>query len=188
MNREEINKIKGPPRRDTITQKELARQLIFQNVEYPSRTSLLERFRNGAEIEPGPLTIVQPYVDLGPFIIPTSEGTRRAEQVRQSIREANLALQDIGQPGSTAEFSRATQRIGARVWEAVLERRNASLQARNWSGFRARVRDHLYACEVTWLLWAATKCVGYRCEWLAREVFCQASIRANALASVNLYA
>jgi hypothetical protein len=184
VDREEGNQSKKTSSEDLITQQEMASQLIFQKVEYPSRTSLLERFKNGAQIEPGPLTIVQPYFDLGPFIIPSSEATRRAEQVRQCIREANLALEEIDQQGSAAEFCRVTQQMRARVWEAVLERRNASLQARNWDGFRARVRDHLYACEVSWMLWAATKCAALGLRRLGKEAFGIASAQATALASI----
>jgi hypothetical protein len=184
VDREEGNKSKKSKAGDLITQQELASQLIFQNAEYPSRASLLERFKNGAQIEPGPLTIVQPYFDLGPFIIPASGATRRAEQVRQCIRDAVRALNAIDQPDSAHEFRQVAQQIAARVWETVLERRNASLQARDWSGFRGRVRDSVYACEVTWMLWAATKCVALGFGRLGREAFGVASARASALASI----
>jgi hypothetical protein len=169
---------------DVITQRELASQLIFQRAEFPHRQSLWERYKKGAQIEPGPLTIVHPYVDLGPFIIPTSEGTRRAEEVRHSIRQANLALEEIERGGSINQFSKASQQITARTWEALQERRTASLQARNWSGFRALVRDHLYACELTWMLWATNKCIAYRLAWLGSKAFGAACARAVSLAPV----
>jgi hypothetical protein len=184
VDRDEGKESKRPSTRDVITQEEMASLLIFQNVEYPSRASLLQRFHDGAQIEPGPLTIVQPYVDLGPFIIPSTESTRRAEQIRQCLRDARLALAEMDQQSSANEFSRAAQQVTARVWEAVLERRNASLQARNWSGFGARVRDNIYACQVTWMLWAAAKCVNYGLRQLGEQSLGIASARAAELASI----
>lgn len=169
---------------DIITQRELASQLIFQNAEYSSRASLLKRYSRGAQIEPGPLTIVKPYFDLGPFIIASSEATRRAEQVRQYILDAALVFEKEDFNHSASEFSHVSQQITARVWEAVLERRKLSLQARNWCNFRMSVRDHLYACEVTWMLWVAARCAACGCTWLGRRAFGVASIRAVALAYV----
>lgn len=182
------NESSPAPTADVITQREMASQLIFQNAEYPPRTSLLERFRNGAQLEPGPLTIVQPYFDFGPFIVPTSEGTKRAEQIRQSIRAANAALGDAEGHGSATEFSRRAHQIANYVWQTVQERRNASLHARNWTGLRSRVRDELYACQVSCMLWTASKCVAYRFRWLGEKAFGVASERATALACISLSA
>ncbi|MGA8025974.1 MAG: hypothetical protein WB992_02435 [Bryobacteraceae bacterium] len=172
-----------PSTGDVITQQELAAQLIFQNVEYPSRASLMERFQNGAQIEPGPLTIVQPYFDLGPFIIPAFDNTRRAAQIRQCIHDANRALSDIDEHDSADEFRRIAPQIAARIKELIEARNNASFRARNWDGFRARVRDQVYACEITWMLWAATKCVGYGLTSLAVKTFGIACARATILAA-----
>jgi hypothetical protein len=185
VNPQEANESKLGARGDVITQKELASQLVFQNIEYPLRTSLLVRFRHGARIEPGPLTMVQPYFDFGPFIIPSSESTLRAERIRQCLHTARLALEEIDRRSSVSEFSQAAQEIRARVWETVLERRNASMQARNWGGLHARVRDSIYAWEVTWMLWAATKCVIYGFGWLGAEMLGIVSARASALALFN---
>ena len=125
---------------------------------------------------------MKPYFDLGPFIIASSEATRRAEQVRQYILDAALAFERGRFSESASEFNRVAQQITARVWEAVLERRKISLDARDWSDFRARVRDHLYACEVTWMLWVAAKCAACECRWLGKRAFGVASLRAAALA------
>lgn len=167
---------------DVITQRELASQLIFQNAEYPHKQLLWERYQKGAQIEPGPLTIVHPYVDLGPFIIPTSEGTKRADEVRKSIRDANLALHEIGHGGAASEFSQASRQLTARAWEAVRARRSASLHARNWHGFRGLVRDHLYASELSFILWVASQLVTCQLYWLGTKAFDIGSSRAVALA------
>jgi hypothetical protein len=168
---------------DVITQQELAAQLIFQNVEYPSRTALLRRFHNGARIEPGPLTIVHPYEDLGPFIVPVYDATRRSAEVRQHIQDASRALSGTGENDESEEFRRVARLLAQSIREIVAERNSASYRARNWEGFSRRVRDQIYAREITFMLWAAGTCVGYGLTRLALKAFGAASWRATEFAA-----
>ena len=167
---------------DVITQQELAAQLIFQNVEYPSRTALMKRFQNGARIEPGPLTIVQPYLDLGPFIIPVYDANRRSAEVCQYIQDAHRALRESDGETGRVEFRRASHLLAQSVRAILEERNSAAYRARNWDAFSARVRDRVYACEITFMLWAAGSCIGYGLTRLARQAFGVASVRATAFA------
>lgn len=183
MDRREDSESRPPATGDVITQQELAAQLIFQNVEYPSRTALMQRFQNGARIEPGLLTIVQPYFDLGPFIIPTTAATRRSAEIRQHIHDANLALNETDEQHAREEFRRVAHRLADCVRATLEERQSASYRARNWNGLSLRVRDRIYAGQITFMLWAAATFVGYGLTRLALKAFGVASARATVFAA-----
>ncbi len=183
MDSREDSETRPPVSGDVITQQELAAQLIFQNVEYPSRTALMRRFQNGARIEPGPLTIVRPYFDLGPFIVPVSDASRRSAEIRQHIHDANLALTESAEQHAREEFRRVAHRLAVCVRATLEERQSASYRARNWNGFSARVRDRIYAGQITFMLWAAATFVGYGLTHLALKAFGVASARATVFAA-----
>lgn len=169
-----------------ILQRHLENYMALGELEYPLRKRLIEAFLNGAEIEPGPLTIRTPVFDDGPLVVFADSPDRQRKERNQRILECYYSIRDAIERGdfshsnvtakraqqiraeSLIQLERASNRLIVNAWAVWQERRTAAWSTQDWSKTRTLVAEWLAIHETTWLLWAAGHALRFGFNSLAR--------------------
>lgn len=172
------------PQTGKITQKQAQELHMAEELTNPATLAIRALLESGAEIEltgePTDYIVQIPKKAGDRFVVPYSDAGLRAHRLRESVSRAKRFLYEADS-GSTHDFHRATNEISALVRETVVRRRIDGLEAQNWSGILVGLRDHAYAIEIEFMLWAARTCAAQDLTWLSTRMFGVAAARACAL-------
>lgn len=167
-----------------ITQSDLERLMILEDASHPWRSKIIRAVQNGAEIEPGPLTIHTPVFDDGPLV--TLRTARDPLALTRRILESHAALvraiergqylQDVSPEvrarlrlNALSEFEIASNRLKANAWELWRQEYDRARMQRNWAKFPDLLHEWARIKEMAWFLSAGGCALRFGFETIARK-------------------
>ncbi len=179
-----------------ITQLDLEHLMILENSTHPWRSKIIRAVQNGAEIDPGPLTIHKPVFDDGPLVILRS--ARDPLAITHRILESHRALLraiDRGQYleglspevlvdlrlSARTEFERASQRLIANAWALWRQKCDVAQVQRDWTKFPDLLRQWSRIKQMAFLLSAGGYALRFGFEAIARRSVSSALINTHVL-------
>lgn len=179
-----------------ITQLDLEHLMILENSTHPWLSKIIRAVQNGAEIDPGPLTIQKPVFDDGPLVILRS--TRDPLAITRRILESHRALLraiDQGQYleglspevladlrlSARTEFERASQRLIANAWALWRQKCDIAQVQRDWARFPDLLRQWSRIKQMAFLLAAGSYALRFGFAAIARRSVRSAMINTHVL-------
>lgn len=182
-----------------ITQLDLEHLMILEDATHPWRSKIIRAIQNGAEIDPGPLTIQKPVFDDGPLVIIRS--ARDPLAITGRILESHKALLRAIDQGryreglspdvladlrlnARTEFERASQRLIANAWALWRQKCEIAQVQRDWAKFPDLLREWSRIKQMTCFLAAGSYALRFGFETIARSSTRSALINTHVLGRV----